>query len=131
MDQKFDMVFNSLTDCGKGYFQIASGYISETAIFFERENIVAKVQAKGQVSFYDGTGNLLASGNAPEAGGGREVYEEISCHVEENKIQLLFPIYVWIDNYPNCDGEYDRWDTKRVGNHTLTLNLQDHTLTVA
>lgn len=32
---------------------------------------------------------------------------------------LQFPIAKWIDNDPNCDGEYDRWDSKMFGYHAL------------
>jgi len=122
MADKFDVVFNSETDNAKGYFQIASGYISETRIHFEKEHIVAVVHAKGCVEFYDMENKLLASGAVPQAVSGKEAYEEISCQAENGKIVLQFPIYQWIDNYPHCDGEHDRWDTRKVGAHTMIFD---------
>ncbi len=131
MELKIDKTICS--DCQKdtGYFQIASGYISETVLLFEKENVIARVQAKGQVAFYNRNGELLASGEVPAETGGRELYEELSCRIEAGKILLLFPIYQWIDTYPNCDGENDRWVTKRVSAHTLIFDMEQKTVIVA
>lgn len=131
MELKIDKTICSDSQKDTGYFQIASGYISETVLLFERENVIARVQAKGQVTFFDLNGAVLASGEVPAETGGREVYQELSCQVADGKLILLFPIYQWIDNYPNCDGEHDRWDTKRVGAHTLTFDIAAKTVTVA
>lgn len=131
MEQKFDKIICSDREKDTGYFQIASGYISETVILFEKENVIAQVQAKGQVAFFNRNGELLASGEVPAMTGGRELYEELSCCVEDGKISLLFPVYQWIDTYPNCDGENDRWITKRVGAHTLTFRMEQKIITIA
>ena len=85
------------------------------------------MQAKGQAAFYDLEGRLLASGEVPSAGG-REVYEELCCQVEKEKLTLLFPIYRWIDHYPNCDGENDRWESRRVGDHSIIFDLNTKTV---
>lgn len=104
-------------------YQLASGYISETTIHFENENVVAVIQAKGSVEFFNMDDELIAAGKVAPEESGKGVYEEIACQAEGNLIILQFPIYEWIDNYPNCDGEHDRWDTKIIGFHTLTLDL--------
>ena len=125
MELKIDKTICSDSQKDTGFFQIASGYISETVILFEKENVIARVQAKGQVTFCDLSGAVLASGEVPAEEGGREVYQELSCCVEDGKIRLLFPIYQWIDTYPNCDGENDRWVTKQVGAHTMTFDIAE------
>jgi hypothetical protein len=33
----------------------------------------------------------------------------LSCSVGGDQIKLGFPQYTYKDNYPNCDGESDRW----------------------
>jgi len=121
--QKTDMVFNSEKDTAGVFHQIASGYISTTSVLFEKEGVVAVIQAKGSVEFFNADGALIASGNVPAAEGGRELYEDVAFGVENGLIKLTFPIYQWIDNYPHCDGEHDRWDKKTVGSHSLSLNL--------
>lgn len=128
MERKIDLYHNSEKDWGM-FRQIASGHISETAILFENEGIVAVVQARGEAAFYDLEDNLLGRGRVPGANGGREVYEEVRCRVRGNLLSLEFPIYEWIDNYPHCDGEHDRWDTRIVGHHTLTLDRDTNTVT--
>ena len=120
---KEDIIFNSETTKGSVSFQIASGYISETLILFENENIVALIEAKGQVKFYNMSDELLAQAEAPAVGSGKGVYEEVLCQVKDNLIEIQFSIYEWIDNYPHCDGEHDRWDTRIVGYHTVAFDL--------
>lgn len=123
MSRKIDMVFNSDKDNSKGYFQIASGYISETVVHFEKENVILVIHADGRVELFDMGDKLLAENSVPKSSGGREVYEEACCEVIDNTIVVKFPIYKWIDNYPNCDGEHDRWDTIKIGEHTVEFAL--------
>ena len=120
MERKADIVYNS--ECGVKKYQIASGYISETVILFEKEETVACVYAEGRVEFFDTDGNLISQGKVESQTGGREVYEEVVCEADENCITLKFPIVKWIDNYPNCDGEHDRWDSVVIGYNTLICN---------
>lgn len=110
-----DHVFDSQTE--KTY-QLATGHISKTVILFEREQLYAEILAEGQVTLYDAQGNVLAKDQAPLEESGRKVYEEVTCRVEDGSVILEFPIYQWIDHYPNCDGEHDRWSTRKVGSHS-------------
>ena len=120
--RNIDIIFNSQKDVNGKSFQIASGHISETTLLFENENIIAVISANGSAEFYYTDNSLLAKGEVPKNDGGREVYEEVSCQVVENEIILKFPIYEWIDNYPNCDGEHDRWDTRKIGENILKFD---------
>lgn len=120
--EKFDFIFNS--EAGeKKTFQLANGYISTTSILFEKEKVVAVVSAKGKVDLFDLVDNLIETKELPEVTVGKEVYDEVVCCVSNGKITLEFPTYEWIDNYPNCDGEHDRWDTKKVGSETVSFEV--------
>lgn len=121
--RQIDKVFNSLQDNGKGYFQIASGYISETVIHFICEKVVAVVNAKGSAAFYNENDELLAAGEVPGVNDGKGVYQELYCHAADGLITLKFPVVQWIDNYPHCDGEHDRWDSRIIGEHTLIFDV--------
>jgi len=103
-------------------YQLASGYDSTTQMLFETAGIRVRIEAKGFVEFFNTEGESIYSIRLPETGG-RGVYEDVVCSGSSKRICLQFPVYRWIDNYPHCDGEYDRWDTKIVDYHTLTLDL--------
>ena len=120
----YDKVFNSEENTGFKSFQLANGYISSTAILFEKEKIIARIEAKGHIDFFDCDEALLASFDIPPQTGGKETYNEVLCEAEDNTIILKFPIVEWIDNYPNCDGEHERWDTETIGYHTLKFNYK-------
>ena len=123
MEKTVDITFDSEKITGSQKYQLASGYISQTSILFEKEGVIAVIQANGSVEFFDRNDSRIAAGNAPAIDDGRGVYEDVFCAVNNGAICLEFPVYKWIDNYPNCDGEHDRWDTVIIGRHTLTLEL--------
>lgn len=100
-------------------------------IYFVQEGIVALiVQEAHRVDFYQSDDTYLASQEIPAVKEGRHAYLNVVCGVEGDRITMKFPIYWWYDNYPHCDGEYDRWDTKTVGYHVVTFRLSDHSVSV-
>ena len=117
--RKPDFVFDSEQE--KTY-ELANGHISETVILFSEKMVDAQIQAKGHVDVLDAQGNILTSGDLPAEDSGKQVYQEVICRVEDG-IVLEFPVYEWIDNYPHCDGEHDRWDTKKIGSYTLRFTV--------
>lgn len=117
----YDKIFKSEEYKEKKY-QLASGYISTTTVFFEAERIGVTIEAKGGVVFFDGEGTELAAVKMPVQSGGREVYEDVVCSTSDGSLVLRFPIVKWIDNYPHCDGEHDRWDSEIIGWHTLVFD---------
>lgn len=124
MERNPDIIYNS--ECGSKKYQIASGYINETVILFEKEETIALVYADGRVGFFDRDGATLAEGKVESQTGGREVYEEVVCQADETTLTLKFPIVKWIDNYPNCDGENDRWDSVIIGYNILTFDRKNN-----
>ena len=120
MEKNIDIFYNS--ENGRQEFQIASGYISETRVLFEKEQIVALIRAKGVVEFYDRDGEHLATVVAPAEESGKQVYTRCFCDVQDGALEIGLPICQWIDNYPNCDGEHDRWDVEIVGWYILSYN---------
>ncbi len=78
----------------------------------------------------DSKENHVASINLSEQTGGKGTYSEVLYIADDDKITLKFPIVKWIDNYPNCDGEHDRWDTKTIGYHTLVFDIQTNEITL-
>lgn len=120
--------FNSQTNPDGKEFQLATGYCSTTNILFEKQSINVSVEAEGEVNFLDEKGVLLTASKLPKIEEGRGVYENVVCKADENSITLEFPIVKWIDNYPNCDGEYDRWDSVKVGCHILKFNISTNTV---
>lgn len=119
---EYDKLYSSDT---KGWkeFQLASGHISTTVVFFEEAKILAKVEAKGKVTLLNEAGQVLEEKEVGAQAGGREVYETLRCCAEDGALRLQFPVVEWIDNYPNCDGEHDRWDSRIIGWDTVTFDL--------
>lgn len=121
--EKYDQLFDSAAG-GEKTFQLANGYISTTTVCFEKEQLLVKIEAKGSISFFDCEGKLLKSVTVPQEKEGKEVYTEVVCTVESGAVLLKFPIVQWIDNYPHCDGEHDRWDSRTVGYHVVRFDLK-------
>ena len=115
----YEKVFKSAECTGTKEYQLATGYISTTEIYFEAEKTVIRIEAAGKVTFMDNEENVIVSVNVPEQTGGKGTYNDVICSVEENKIVLKLPVVEWIDNYPHCDGEHDRWDCRTIGYHMV------------
>lgn len=125
----YDKIFKS-TETKEQKYQLASGYISTTTVFLEEERVAARIEAKGDIVFYDETDAELAKIQMAEQTGGRGVYEDVICSVEDDNIILKFPVVEWIDNYPHCDGEHDRWDSRIIGWHVLRFDIRTKAFTV-
>ena len=46
---------------------------------------------------------------------GRGCYMDVFITTTDDGALFQLPDYIWYDNYPDCDGESDRWDTKIIG----------------
>lgn len=109
-----DVVFNSADFSEGKIIELACGYVSVNRIEFVNENIIVNIEAKtGEVEFCDSQANKLFSVKVSTPACGDEKFSEVKCSVEGDIISLGFPEYSYEDNYPNCDGESDRW-TKRI-----------------
>lgn len=128
--REYDKIYNSAETADLKEFQLASGYISTTKIFFEKEQIAAKIEAEGKVEFLDAEDNVIAAADVAEQTGGKGKYTDILCGVEGDAIVLKFPIVEWIDNYPNCDGEHDRWDSRTIGYNEMIFDLNTNKIEV-
>ena len=92
---------------GKRTFPLACGVISTTRIYFKEVDVLVKVEAEGELFFYNTEGQLLATCSLERQ---ERRYNEVNCMVKDGEIVLAFTLYAYVDNYPHCDGEYDRWD---------------------
>jgi len=77
----------------------------QVSILFEKEGVVLHADCHGNSFFCDIDGNVIHEDKA-EA---NSLFSSVRVCVGEDKIIAKFPVTKWIDHYPNCDGEYDRW----------------------
>lgn len=61
----------------------------------------------GEAAFYDSNNRLLA-----RADGQDRTFSEVRFLWEQDLLTLQLGQMVTVDNYPDCDGEYDRWEEK-------------------
>lgn len=107
-----------------GKIPLAHGYDSNTKILLEEQEIVIFIEAKGEISIEDIDGVIIDTITVPKQEGGREHYEEVFLEVSDGEIRFKFPIYKWIDNYPHCDGESDRWDKVIIDYHEIKYEIK-------
>ncbi len=131
-EPKFDEIFITSRAGGPENYHLACGFRTRTDILFQEENIAAVIECTGEIQFRNPADmrNTIASVTVPKQEGGRELYMDVTCSVEDGQIVLQMPIYSWIDHYPNCDGESDRWDAKTIGHHTVRFNPETSEITM-
>ena len=131
-EPKFDKTYITSQAAEPENCHLACGFITRTDILFKEENIAAVIERTGEIQFgkADDMRTTLASVTVPKQEGGREIYMDVTYSVENGQIVLKMPIYRWIDRYPHCDGESDRWDTETIGYHTVRYDLETQEITM-
>ncbi len=74
------------------------------------------VSDTGEAVFYDAEGRKIA-----RAEGGADSYKKVILIWKQDTLSLEFGCVVTVDNYPNCDGESDRWSEEWVAQRRITL----------
>ena len=125
-EPKFDKTYITSQAAEPENCHLACGFITRTDILFKEENIAAVIECTGEIEFRrpDDMRNTIAAVTVPKQEGGREIYMDVTCSVEDGQIVLKMPIYSWIDHYPHCDSESDRWSTKTIGYHTVRFDIE-------
>ncbi len=78
---------------------------------------MALIPAKGDVLFISTDCLKMSWEKAPEVTEWYQRYHCVRYSRDGKKATLEFPIIKFTDYYPNCDGEYDRWDESIIGCH--------------
>lgn len=81
------------------------------------------VSNEGAAAFYDKESNLICEVEKSNAS-----YKEVRIYFENNTVSLQFGFLDVIDHYPNCDGEYDRWDRRWIPERKVELNINDSSI---
>ncbi len=76
-----------------------------------------EITNKGAARFCDYQNNLLA-----ELAETQKEFREFDFQWSENRLRVCFGHMETVDNYPNCDGEYDRWSTRWVKEYEVALD---------
>lgn len=114
---QYDHIYNSAERTIEG--EVTFDYEKDipVTVLFEKENVVLKADAHGNAVFYDLEGQEL---HKDKANGKNNFFSRVYFCVKSDGICVRFPIIEWIDHYPNCDGEYDRWSERIVDNVYIT-----------
>lgn len=103
------------------------GFVEDTQVHFPEEHILLTLENTGKVLFSDEAGKELAQTFvAPDTQNGK--HDNAWCRCENGKICVFLPIVSYEDNYPYCDGEYDRWTAHTIGYDCVTFDAEKGTL---
>ncbi len=79
----------------------------------------------GGTEFFSEDGNAIAK--AEESG---KDYKKVRLEWKNGTLSVCFGKIEEIDCYPNCDGEYDRWEYRWATQREIILDQSNNTLTV-
>lgn len=95
-----------------------------TEVFFKEEQLLAKIDGNGETQLCAPDGSVLDTQKPVGPDGEGRLLEKAFCQVKGNEIILEFPVYKYIDHYPHCDGEHDRWSQIQVDTWTLHFAIK-------
>lgn len=123
------LTFDSTAFSEGTVLNLACGYVSQNEITFIKENIIVTIEARlGKIQFCDPEHNVLLSEDVQVSSAGDEKFSEVKCIAEDGQIKLGFPEYTYKDNYPNCDGESDRWSKTILDFNFLCYDIRKNCL---
>jgi len=112
---KYDHVIERSENLNAKQFHLSCGFYETTSFLFEKADFSVVIHCKGEFTFYTANGEKLETIKAKPMNSGRGCYMDVLITTKEDAVTFQLPDYEWIDHYPNCDGESDRWDTRIVG----------------
>ncbi len=107
---QYDHIISLTEKLNDKSFHLACGYYDTTSFLFEKANFAVVIHCKGSFTFYTVDGTQLETIKGKRVASGKECYEDILITTTDDGVHFKLPSYRWIDHYPNCDGESDRWD---------------------
>lgn len=116
-------------DINSGLYKLPNyyGFVENTEVFFTGEKVYLTVENTGKIVFTNADGKQLAETFVmPDTHNNK--HDNAWCKAEDGKIHLFLPVVAYEDNYPHCDGEYDRWSEVYIGYNCVTFNPDDGTL---
>ena len=96
-------------------FHLSCGFYDTTSFFFEKANLRVDIHCCGSFTFYSADGAKLETFRLRPMDTGRECYMDVLITAADDAVIFRLPEYRWIDHYPHCDGESDRWSTEIIG----------------
>lgn len=112
---KFDYVIKSGEQLQEARFHLSCGFYENTYLLFEKAGFYVNIHNKGTFTFRTMDQRELAVIKARPMDAGRECYMDVLISTTEDGAVFRLPEYCWIDHYPHCDGESDRWDAEIIG----------------
>ena len=112
---KYDHVINADSQLNAECFHLSCGFYETTSFLFEKADFSVVIHCKGEFAFYAPDGSKVMTYKAKRMASGRGCYMDVLITTTDNAVIFQLPQYDWIDHYPNCDGESDRWTAQITG----------------
>jgi len=111
----YDHIINSSEVLNEKCFHLACGFYTTTSFLFEKANFTVVINCNGDFTFYTVNNEKIEMIKAKRMRSGRGCYMDVLITTTDDGVLFKLPDYSWIDHYPDCDGESDRWDAKIIG----------------
>lgn len=112
---KYDYIVKNSEELKEARFHLSCGFHENTYILFEKAGFYVNIHCRGTFTFCTLDYQPLAVIRAKPMDSGRECYMDVLISTTEDGAVFCLPEYRWIDHYPHCDGESDRWSAEIIG----------------
>ena len=117
---KYDYIYDSTRQIYEEKLEFEGETKPSVTVLFSEEGVVLQADNNGNAIFFDLEGYELYKARAEYEG---KAFRWIYFHVSKNTLSVSFTVTKLVDNYPHCDGEYDRWDEIVVKKIPITYTL--------
>lgn len=117
---QYDRIFDSSSNASGKAFEIEDQ--NSITILFEKEQVILYADTDGNAVFSAVDGVELYKTKAEET---ERRYLDFFCQVSGSTITVKFRTVKYIDHYPHCDGEHDRWSRIIVSESPVSYTIAD------
>ena len=118
---KYDYIYDSAVQVYEEKLEFDCETKPSVTVLFSKEGVILQADNNGNSVFFDSEGNELFKARAEYEEKSR--FSWICFHSGKNVITVNFTVTKLVDNYPHCDGEYDRWDEIVVKKIPITYTV--------
>lgn len=116
---KYDFIYKDENYSFQNTFELEFESDEPITVLFERDGIILRTDRFGNAIFLNEGGEELMRGAATSESGR---FIEVHLVASKDEIRVNFPVIKYIDHYPNCDGEHDRWSKRIVASNYIIFN---------
>lgn len=121
---KYDYIYDTSTQNTEQEYELNREGDCLAKILLKEQNFALEINSQGKVVLYDIDGKVIDTKKIKSEKYPDKKFSDVIIKISNDKIQLNMLMKKYVDHYPHCDGEYDRWSVIHTENIPVTFEIK-------